>query len=302
MRLSFLLLTFLCVPAFAQSEGPARQVLRECTDSLAPEVVGIDDIEAACPGVTDALEALGLTELLFEPQLATLSRDGLNALVALADRYEQPPERTSASVDSLAPVLESLRKPPTPELQKSWYQRFREWLRQTFDQPEAQTDPWLIRWLEEHEMPEIVQKVLVYGVMLLVVVLAVLIIINEARAAASGRRPRRVATASDAGAAALLAGDDQNIDVPGERPSALLKVLIATLVKTGRVQGAQGLTHRELTRRARFDDTRQRESFQKIAQVAEREVFGGKALANDELDEVLRDGRSLEAQLNSAAT
>jgi hypothetical protein len=77
-------------------------------------------------------------------------------------------------------------------------------------------------------------------------------------------------------------------------------MLIATLVKTGRLNGAHSLTHRELAKRARFDDSQQRESFQKIAQLAEREVFSGKEVASDDLGEVLRVGRSLDEQLQAA--
>lgn len=304
MRLSYLALIFLCVPAaFAQSEAPARQVLRECADALGPGVTGIEAIEAACPGVTHALDELGLSELLFEPQLETLQAHDLNSLLALAERYEQPPEKHAASVDSLAPVLESLRKPPTPEASKSWFERLKERLRQLFERgPETPTDPpWLIRWLEEHRLPEIVSSIILYSVMAIVVALAVLIVVNEIRAAAPGRRRKRSAIAGEAEARLVFADDREQVD-NSERASALLKMLIVTLVKTGRVQGAHALTHRELTRRARFDDTGQRESFQHIAQVAEREVFGGMAVANDELAEVLRAGRSLDAQLNGAAT
>lgn len=302
MRFSFPVLLFLCVPAFAQSEGPARQVLRDCAESLEPEVVGIEEIETACPGVTQALDELGFSELLFESQLGLLKRDGLNALLALADRYEHPPERASASVDSLAPVLDSLRRPPTPEVSKSWLERLKERLRQLFSQqPEVPSDPpWLIRWLNEHRMPEIVSSILTYGVMAIVVALAALIVINEVRAAGPRRRRKRAATAAGGEAQLVLADAPEPIG-SGERPSALLRMLIATLVKTGRVQGAHALTHRELTRRARFDDSSQRDSFQKLAQVAEREVFGGAAVANDELAEVLRAGRSLDAQLNGVA-
>ncbi|MBM0103153.1 hypothetical protein JM946_00270 [Steroidobacter sp. S1-65] len=302
MRLSVAVLIFLCVPAaFAQSEAPARQVLQECADSIPPDVVGIEQIEAACPGVEQALDELGLTELMFQSQFELLKRDGLDALLALANRYEHPPERAAANVARLGPVLDSMRRPPTPEASKSWWERLKERLRQLFNQSEAPPDSWLIRWLDEHRMPELVRSILLYGAMAIVVALAVLIVVNEIRAARSGRRRKRAATTVAMQAHPVLTDNSEPI-APGEGPSALLKMLVATLIKTGRVHGGHALTHRELTRRARFDDSSQRESFQKLAQVAEREVFGGMAVANEELTEAIRAGRSLEEQLNGAAT
>lgn len=302
MRFSFPVLIFLCVPAaFAQSEAPARQVLQECADSIPPDVVGMEQIEAACPGVEQALDELGLTELMIESQYQLLKRDGLDALLALANRYEHPPERTAANVDSLGPVLDSMRRPPVPEASKSWWERLKERLRQLLNQSEAPPDSWLVRWLDEHRMPELVRSIVMYGAMAIVVALAVLIVVNEIRAARSGRRRKQVTKTVAMQPHSVLAGDSESI-VPGERPSALLKMLVATLIKTGRVHGGHALTHRELTRRARFDDSSQRESFQKLAQVAEREVFGGMAVASDELDEAIRAGRSLDAKLNGAAT
>lgn len=306
MRSTLLVLILLAAPAaFAQSESPARQVLEECVEALDPDVVGLADIEATCPDIRAALEQLGLTELVSENQLTLLSRDGLHSIVALVERYEQPPEREAIGSDTLAPVLDSLRTPPVPEQSLSWYQRFKRWLREIFEQKETQSsqESWLSRWLEEHPLPEVVRSVLFYGAVGLIVLLALIIIINEVRTATRGRRRKSaVAAASGAEVTRELRPGAFDLGAGGERPSALLRQLIATLVNTGRLTGAQSLTHRELTKHARFDDSSQRESFQKIAQLAEREVFSGRDLASDDLSEAVRAGRHLEAQLNGAAT
>ncbi len=305
MRSAFLVLLLLAVPAaFAQSEGSARRTIEECVGTVDPDVVGLDEIEQTCPDIRVALEELGLTDLVSENQLSVLSRDGLDSLSALVSHYENEPERAAIGSESLAPVLDSLRKPPVPEQSLSWFERFKRWLRELFEkqqvQPGTDTESWLSRWLNEHPLPEVVRWGLIYGSIALVVLLAVGIVINEVRVAARGRR-RKSASATGAvdlpgraGAAAL------DIDVGGERMSALLRMLIATLVKTGRLNGASSLTHRELGTRARFDDASQRESFQKIAQLAEREVFGGKPVASDDLGEALRVGHNLDEQLKAA--
>lgn len=304
MRSTFLVLLLLAVPAaFAQSEDGARGVLEQCVGSLDEDVLGLEDIEESCPDLRLALEELGLTDLVSDNQLGMLTRDGLNGLRALVNRYEKEPEREAIDADSLAPVLDSLRKPPVPEKSISWFERLKRWLREIFDRQEAQsaTDSWLSRWLDEHPLPEVVRWGLIYGSVGLVVLLALAIIVNEVRTATRGRRRKSAldtTSAADIPGAAGVAAVDVNIS--GERPSALLRMLIATLVKTGRLSGAHSLTHRELAKRARFDDSQQRESFQKIAQFAEREVFSGKEIVSDDLGEVLRIGRSLDEQLQAA--
>lgn len=289
--------------AFAQgeSEGSPRQVLDACIESLTPDVLGVGDMEKACPGIEAALQRLGVIALLPEAQHGLLSRTGLINLRSLLDRYERPPERGEIDVDGVQAVLKSLREPSASERSLSWYERFRRWLRDAFDQKEDQASPWLERWLEEHPISDAVRLGLFYGVVSLVVLLAVIIIVNEVRAARAGRRKTRAADASTGsqGAFSLAALD---LESRGERASVLLRMLIATLVKSGRLHGAQSLTHRELMTRAKLDDAAQRESFHRVTQLAEREMFSGEKASTEELDEALRTGQSLNAQLNGAAT
>ncbi|GFE88560.1 hypothetical protein GCM10011488_35140 [Steroidobacter agaridevorans] len=306
VRSSFLALMLLAAPAvLAQSEGPARQAIGECIEALEPDAIGLEAIEKTCPEIRVALEQLGLTDLVSEDQLSLLSRDGLHSLHQLALRYEQEPEHATIGSDTLAPVLESLREPPVAEQSLSWYQRLERWLREILDRKPSNSsnDSWLSRWLKEYSLPDTVRWGLIYGSMALMVLLALGIVINEVRTAARGRRRKSAAKAANA---ADVPFDSRSagtgLDAGGERLSALLRLLIATLVDTGRLQGAQSLTHRELAKRARFDDSTQRESFQKIAQLAERETFSGKEVASDDLADVLRVGRTLDAQLKGAAT
>jgi hypothetical protein len=294
----------LAVPAaFAQSEGSARQVFDECVARLEPDVIGLEEIEETCPGLRVALEQLGITDLVADNQLSTMGIDELKGIHALVQRYEHEPERAAIGLDTLAPVLESLRKPPVPEQSLSWFERFKRWLREIFERQQTQSGDksWLSRWLDEHPLPELVRWGLIYGSIALVVLLALGIIINEVRTAARGRRRKAAAEAADAvdlrGVDGLAASDS---DVAGDRPSALLRMLIATLVKTGRLNGAHSLTHRELAKRARFDDSTQRESFQQVAQLAEREVFSGQDVTSSDASEVLHVGRNLDAQLKAA--
>jgi hypothetical protein len=286
--------------AFAQSEGLQRQVLDSCIDSLGPDIVGLEDMEAACPGLEGALQQLGIAALMPKNQDSLLTHDGLINLRSLLQRYEQPPPRGEVDVDSLHSVLDSLREPVAAERSLSWYERFRRWLREAFDKKQDQANPWLQRWLDEHPMSETVRLALFYGVMALVMLLAVLIIVNEVRAARIGRRKARAANAATDLQNALSAASS-DIESRGERASALLRTLIVTLVRTGRLHTAESLTHRELMTRARFDDATQSESFRRVTQLAEREVFSGREPSDEDLDDAVRAGQSLNAQLSGAA-
>lgn len=287
--------------ALAQSDSSPRQVLDECIETLDPGVVGLEDMEEACPGLEAALQQLGIAALMPADQHGLLTRNGLINLRSLLERYEQPPERGELGIDSVRSVLESLREPVEAERSLSWYERFKRWLRGAIDEQEEQANPWLRRWLDEHPVSQTVQLVLFYGVILLVVMLALLIIVNEVRAARAGRRKSRVAAAATdlqgALASALLEAQSR-----GEQASVLLRMLIATLVKTGRLHSAHSLTHRELMMQARFDDSAQRESFRRVTQLAEHEIFSGKEISGEDLADAVRAGRNLDAQLNGAAT
>ncbi|MBL8266219.1 DUF4129 domain-containing protein [Steroidobacter sp.] len=302
MRVAALVLILWAAPAaLAQDTSSARRVLDTCIETLGAEVVGLEDMEEPCPGIAQALQQLGIVPLFPETQHDLLTRNGLVNLRTLSDRYAQPPEHTQISVDGLQPVLAALREPVEAGHQSSWYERLKRWLSEAFDRQEQQANPWLSRWLDEHPISDRVQRALVNGVMLLVVLLAITILLNEVRAVRAGRRKREPA-GSDVTGGVLMPGVSADAASFGERPAAMLKMLVATLVKTGRLHGAPSLTAGELTTRARFDDSAQRESFRSVAQLADREVFGGKDLAGGDIDDAVRAARSLDEQLRGAAT
>lgn len=295
----FVLLVLVGPAAFAQSSP--RQVLDACIDSLDATVVGLEAMEAACPGLSASLERLGIAALLPQNQPGLLTRDGLINLRSLHARYEQRPERSEIDDNGLQPVLESLREPAEAERSLPWYERFKRWLREALDRQEEQAHPWLRRWLDEHPMSDTVQRVLIYAVMLLAMFLAIVIIVNEIRTERAGRR-KASPSGTDSGVAGASSPASMADDLRGKRASALLRMLVATLVNTGRLHGAHSLTHRELISRAKFDDATHSDSFRRVARLAEQEIFGGKHASGAELDDVVQAGRRLHAQLTGAAT
>jgi hypothetical protein len=291
----------LAAPAvFAQEDRSARQVLDDCIESVEDDVIGMSALEEKCPGLEQALIDLGLDPFIADWQWDRIGVYGLMSLRSVEQRYSEPPSARTVQVDGLKSVLDELRQPVQAEKPLTWSERFKRWLRNLLSQQGNDTESWLSRWLDDYRLSETARNILVYGAVILVVLLAVAVIVNEVRVARKGRLKKARTRASEAtGVSGALAARSLDLDTAtrSERPSILLQMLVATLVKTGRLQAERSLTHRELTTRARFDDSSQRESFRRVAQLAERIVYGGDD-APAQLDDVVQAGRALHSQLS----
>lgn len=301
MRSFAFVLWLLAAPVvFAQEDRSARQVLDECVESAASDVIGIEALEEQCPGLEQALIDLGLDPFIADWQWDTIGAYGLMTLQSVEERYREAPAGPAVRVERLNSVLDELRQPVQAEQPLTWFERFKRWLRNLLGQQGSGDDSWLTRWLSEYRLSDAARNVVFYGSVILVVLLAVAVIVNEVRVARRGRVKKNQANASGpASASELLAARSLDLDgaARNERPSILLQMLVATLVKTGRLQAERSLTHRELTARAKFDDSSQRESFRRVAHLAERIVYGGDD-APAELDEVVQAGRALHSKLS----
>jgi hypothetical protein len=291
----------LAAPAvFAQEERSARQVLDDCIESVETDVVGMAALEQECPGLEQALIDLGLDPFIDDWQRDAIGSYGLISLRSVADRYSESPTAAAVRVDSLQSVLDELKQPVQAERPLTWFERLKRWLRNLMGRQQSSNDSWLSRFLEGYTLSETARKILFYGSVILVVALALAVIINEVRVARRGRRKKDRTGASGAtGLPDALAGGSLDLDAAArsDRPSILLQMLVATLVKTGRLQAERALTHHELTTRAKFDHSSQREDFRRVAQLAERVVYGGDD-SPAELDDVVQAGRTLHSQLS----
>jgi hypothetical protein len=293
----------LAAPAvFAQEDRSARQVLDQCIDSVPADVIGMTALEQKCPGLEQALIDLGLDPFIPDWQWDAIGVYGLMTLRDVEQRYSEPPAAREVQVDSLKSVLDELEQPARVEQPLTWFERFKRWLRNLMNKQQAAQDSWLSRFFDDYTLSETARKILFYGSVILVVLLAVAVIVNEVRVARKGWRKKARTEASDVAFGApegLARSLDLDAAARSERPSILLQMLVAALVKTGRLQAERSLTHRELTTRARFDDSSQRENFRRVAQLAERIVYGGDE-APAELDEEVQAGRALHSQLSGA--
>jgi hypothetical protein len=293
--------------AFAQespeSTSSPSALISECAETAERNVVGLEALEAECPGLDEALEDAGFSAFLSDAQLEQLTPFGLVDLERLDARYRESIAKaagTQASVDDLKPILESLQKPTQAEVPLTWFEKFKRWLRNLFEQREQESQSWLERWLKDVKVPQTVTRWLVYGAIGLVIILAIVVIINELRAAGVLRRRAKQAardlSVSERGENNMAVTDLDALD-ERERPAALLKLLVATLVKTGRLRAEKSLTHRELSRRAAFDVAEQRDRFEELALLGEMLLYGHSSVPRERIEAVVQGGRALQSEL-----
>ena len=281
MRLGrFLVLLAIAPAAWCQAAGQDQRspidVIDECGSSAPEGSIGLTKLEQECPGLTRALDQSGYLALL-----STASRDGLNPydlsdLLQVEYWYDEATPR-DVEVGTLAPILDSLSV-QEPERALTWFERFKRWLRSILERRRDSSDSWLSRWLDDVDIPSAVGRAILLASIVLIIGLTILVIVNELRAAGVFRKRRGTQDAElIAGSAAAAAGDDPaDLDaLPVDRKAqVLLRMLVRTLVQSGRLRTERSLTHRELCARAAFDDARQRESFRRVASLAERTVYG----------------------------
>ena len=306
MRSGLLVLLAIAPAAWCQAAGQdersAIEVIDECGSSAPEGSIGLTALEEKCPGLTRALEQSGYLALL-----STASRDGLNAydltdLLQLDYLYEEAAPR-DVEVGTLGPILESLNA-QQPERPLTWFERFKRWLRSMLERRRDSSEDWLSRWLDNVDIPSAVGRAILLASIALIIGLTILVIVNELRAAGVFRRRRGTQDADMTAASATTAAGEDSADLdslPVDRKAqVLLRMLVRTLVQSGRLRTERSLTHRELCARAAFDDAQQRESFRRVAALAERTVYGDCEVPAAEVEPVVAAARALDAQLRGA--
>lgn len=321
MRAFALVLLSLAAPAvFSQAAGtngakagdaaaasPA-EIIASCAEADAEDAIGVQELDEFCPGIEHALVEFGYAPFISATQLEELSTYSFVDLQHLAQRYTPQDSVPQHDLEGgkLDSILRSLEQPARAELAPGWFERFKRWLRKAFAQQEADPDSWVNRWLPDLTISAAVSKAIGYVLIVLVIVFAVGILINELRVAGLMKRGRNARNAQAAGSAdasgrTAVAVSDLNTLPLRERPSMLLRMLVATLVNTGRLRTERSLTHRELSSRASLEEQAQRECFQRVASLGERTVYGAVSVSAEEIEDVVAAGQSLNAQLLAAA-
>jgi hypothetical protein len=297
------LLSLVAIGARAQVESSHEELIRLCSERADPDVQGMEQLEAECPGLGRALSASGYDAFISEHQREWMTASKLVDLGRLAERYREPPSTRSLDPDALESVLAALDR--EPEQRPGWFARLKNWLRSLFAEADAQSSSWLRSWLSRLEMSPAVQRVMLYGGIAMVILIALAVLVNELRVAGVWRGSRR--RSSHAGSPVGSAPDPDRATLADlealpltERPSMLLRMIAAHLMRSGRLMSEKSLTHRELVRAAAFEAEGERVSFGRVARLAEQLRYGGISVPNAQIEEVVREGSDLAARLAGA--
>lgn len=288
---------------WAQTAGPGdssgADIIASCADTRV-EDPGLAALEAQCPGITEALEASGYLPFIPAKEREELYPFHIADLHEIANRYARQPTAGQIDPAALEPVLEEMRKEEAAR-PLTWFERFKRWLRAMLARQQSDSESLLSRWLEQFTVPANVRNAILYTSIILIVVLAIGVIINELRMAGVFRQGAAAPGRRVVGADGSLIIDATDADLDSVPPDArvplLLRMLVSTLVKSGRLRAERALTHSELGLRATFDDTDQRECFRSVALLAERAVYGADEMRPEEFEPVVTAGRALNARL-----
>jgi hypothetical protein len=293
------------------------QALDSCLDKLAlheanaPGAVnspkplrGIDRLRPICPDLEHALIDFPLRDQLPEHWQDSLDRSGISDLSALMRRYASPALSAVPRVPTLYQVAQTLNQ---PQPRRSWWQDFKDWLRQLLVPPASSEPSWLTRWLSRVSPAPLLMRSIFYALFGAILLMALWIVWRELKAAGVGAAAaKRVARRSPdllspAGAKPLNL-DDIDAAPLGAQPALLLRLLVQALLQSGRLKNERSLTHRELGAHSAFDDPEQHGRFVRISLLAERLLYGPDAPCASagpppQIDHALTDGRQLYAQL-----
>jgi hypothetical protein len=252
----------------------------------------MDALRADCPTLATAIKDLGLTAHLPQGWKDQVTARALVDWSALTDRYDgSAVPRPLPDSPRLQTIAEFLRPPPEPP---NWWQRLKTWVWSWVDPERGQWPGWL--WPTQWRPG----KAFLYGVMILILVAAAVVIAMELRAAGVFGARRRTQPKRPATAPPTHWQKPEEIDELSEQlpPQWLLRVLVATLKKSHRLERDRDLTCRELITAACFDTPAQRELFASIALLAEQILYGNPRSTPPPHDEKLQQSaRELCAEL-----
>lgn len=236
-------------------------------EAVEPE---LSELESYCPEVHAALDDSSLAPYLepdWEYRISSSKLERLRSLLA------EPPPAAARTLDtaSIAEIVERVRTSQV-ERERGLWQRFKDWVRQLFDQQaQSQDTAWLEDWLRENWPSDRVMKVIAYGILALLVGGLAWIVWMELRAAGVLGRRRRAAQAPAGSAATDATGRPQSLAEASdaEVPGILIGMLLEQLRRLGRLQDRRTMTNRELGRAVQFDSAADGETFLGLLRLSE---------------------------------
>jgi hypothetical protein len=287
-------------PLLAQPIG-APAVISRCSQA-GSTLSGIAALRRACPGIDKALDQLGLTALLPSGWSKSLTTSGLADVSVLMGRYSGSPPSQPPRAATLRSIASAL-VPPTPP--PTWPERLEAWIKHWTAPLLRPLGQWLRSWSQGAGHSERARALIYCLAALLVAAVFVLAFelggtgsIRPQRSPARSRGRRAAANSIESGAAPSSEPDWLQLRAS---PARILRLLVAALTRSHRLEHDRHLTCRELEAQARLDTEAERQSFARIARLAERELYGppgGNLLA----EQTLREMRTLYAALRATAS
>ena len=276
----------------------AHEPIHWLTVSVSAIPQGVDAVHEACPGIDPALLSPGTSRVLPAGWDKKTSAAACTDLGALLGRYARQPPSTLPAASDLRQIALRLEQPSAPSAASSFWDRVRVWLRRHFA-PLRTLLKWF-RLLPDGSAGPAFQTVLLVGAGVLILLGVAAVIFTELRAAGvfNPGRPRHTRTR------VVMAKESAEPDVTAmdqlDSPASALRMLIAALRRSRRIDHDGSLTCREVLARAVFDTPGQREEFAGIALLAERELFGFGGLPMRVPHELRPALRTLYEQLSAA--
>jgi hypothetical protein len=288
----------------SSASAAGLDTLDVCAARASPDAKGIVALEAECPGVEAALREAGVVDNLPDGWRNTLNRAALEDLGVLVHPYR---DASQAAMDpgALRPILEQLAGEKVKPA-GSWWDAVREWLRSWLGKQEAGSSNWLEQLLQRLTGAADLITTVGYVLLALTVIAAIAFVVNELRIA--GVLSRRKSGNLPPGTAATLpvaaAPDIAALEAAAlpDQPAILLRLLVAHLQANGQLRTDRNLTHRELVTRSQFPDPDSRGRFARVAQLAERMLYGFGEASLTQVNAVLADGRVLLQQLQMSGS
>jgi hypothetical protein len=275
-------------------------------------VLGMNDegyqftaIADACPEAIALVEDYRLAGSLGEDWRQWLTYWQAEQLAYFESYYDQQPaEVRLMNPAALDDIVDRLDNPEvTPERQSLW-ERFNEWLRETFRDEENEIPAWLGEWLSDFRVPQSILEKLFWAIAVMIVIASLVVIAIEVRAARTGIRPARPRSPAAAQAHAArgyrtLTLKDLERAALQDKPGIMLQLVMQRMENLGLVPRRPACTHRELAIESAGLGEKGRQTVQAISVSAERVRYGGQTPQATEVDELVHSGVSLLKNMES---
>jgi hypothetical protein len=244
-----------------------------------------------CPELADSLAEHQLAPLLARAEGERRIAD-LEGLLGIDEFYTRalPVERTTSS--ALEEALASLGVEPPPPV--SIWGQILNWLAQKWRGSGLQ----LPGWFDDISISEDAIKWTLFAAVALVIIAALAIVANELRHGLKARRKPDADTWMVSGTAAqrdLSFGDLAGARLV-EQPGLLLRIVLARLVKAGKINYRASMTHRDIVAVAAQMDSGA--GLATISTAAERCAFASWRPLRQDMDMLMQSGRSLLEELD----